>query len=299
MTNDGVRGRGTVVMAGMPKTGKSTFLGALYHVLESGSGQPIELQVLPHARQHLEGLRRRWLRLEREGRTSSASPILNDLNLRVVESGELLSLRWPDLSGEYFDDMVRLRTLNGEMAEILDEATALIVFIHPDTVTQQPRIHEVNRLAEVVEPGTGEQPEKSTSREDQEEVDWDPMMLPGQVLVVELMQLLLDRRRTNPIRRISIVLSAWDVVASVCKSPKTYVETHLPLFHQFLDANACRFDFRLFGVSALGGDPDEDKDTLNAHIDPVDRIHVVDDKGAQTDDGILTPLRWLIEIDDQ
>ena len=147
MKGDPIVNRGTVVMAGMPKTGKSTFLGALYHVLETGGGSAFALDVLPAARQHLEGLRRRWLRVEPEGRTSKASPVLNDLILRTGESGTLLSLRWPDLSGEYFDDMVRKRTLNAEVARILEDATALLVFVHPDTVNQQPRIHEVNRAA--------------------------------------------------------------------------------------------------------------------------------------------------------
>ena len=69
MTADSTNSLPTVVMAGMPQTGKSTFLGALYHVLETGIDQPVTLHVLPKARRHLEGLRERWLRVEKENRS--------------------------------------------------------------------------------------------------------------------------------------------------------------------------------------------------------------------------------------
>ena len=297
MTGERARRNGTVVMAGMPKTGKSTYLGALYHVLETESKESISLDVLPSARQHLEGLRGRWLRVEREGRTSSSSPVLTDLNLRTKEGGPVLSLHWPDLSGEYFDDMVRKRSLNGDVANILKEATAIVIFVHPDTVTQQPRIHAVNRLAEILEGETSAQGNAAArvGQSEPEIVAWDPMMIPGQILVVELMQLLLDNQLARSISGISVVLSAWDLVASNFQSPKEYVEKQLPLLHQFLEANAARFQFELFGVSALGGDPEEDRDRLNAEIDPVDRIQVVCEDGANAEDGILAPIRWLIE----
>ena len=283
-------------MAGMPKTGKSTFLGAFYHVLEVGKAPCFELEVLPSERRHLEGLRGRWLRVEREGRTSSASPVRNELNLQGEDGGRLV-LRWPDLSGEYFDDMVRKRTLNVAVAEILQDATALVVFVHPDTVGQQPRIHEVNRVAAAVEPRVVEETDVQAAVEGLEEtqIEWDPMMVRGQVLIVELMQLLFDNHLPHSISGISLVLSAWDVVPSSVASPKEYVRSHLPLLHQFLEANSDRWELKIFGVSAHGGDPEMDKHTLQVEIDPVDRIRVVCEDGTIAKDGILAPIRWLIE----
>ena len=283
-------------MAGMPKTGKSTFLGAFYHVLEVGRAPSFELEVLPSERRHLEGLRGRWLRVESEGRTSSASPVRNELNLRSREGGRLV-LRWPDLSGEYFDDMVRKRTLNVDVAEILQDATALVVFVHPDTVGQQPRIHEVNRIAAAVESRLAEATDvqEPVERLEKTQVEWDPMMVRGQVLIVELMQLLFDNHLPHSISSISVVLSAWDVVPSSVASPKEYVKTHLPLLHQFLEANCDRWNLKIFGVSAHGGDPETDKHTLQVESNPVDRIRVVCEDGSIAGDGILAPIRWLIE----
>ena len=96
--NVGTNGRrGSVVMAGMPKSGKSTFLGALYHMLESGTAEAITLDILPAARQHLEGLRGRWLRVERERRTPKASPLLSDLEIAYARgrNGSVSALARP------------------------------------------------------------------------------------------------------------------------------------------------------------------------------------------------------------
>ena len=73
------------------------------------------------------------------------------------------------------------------------------------------------------------------------------------------------------------------------------MRAHLPLLHQFVQANGARYRFKTFGVSALGGDPDKDKEVLQAKIEPAQRIQVVDEGGAAAADGILAPLRWLIE----
>ena len=218
--------RGTVVMAGMPKTGKSTFSWCFLSCTRGRQERHISNWKFYRMRDGTSrGLRGRWLRIEREGRTSSTSPVRNELNLRD-EEGRRLVLRWPDLSGEYFDDMVRKRTLNVDVAEILLDATALVVFVHPDTVGQQPRIHEVNRVAAAVEPGLVEEIDAQAPVEGSEEmqVEWDSMKVRGQVLVVELMQLLFDNHLAHAISGISLVLSAWDVVPSTFASPREICE---------------------------------------------------------------------------
>ena len=287
--------RSTVVMAGMPGTGKSTFLGALYHMLECEAVPSIALDVLPAARQHLEGLRGRWLRVEGERRTPKASPVLNDVKLRMRGDGTVLSLRWPDLSGEYFDDMVRKRTLNGEVARLLRGATALVVFLHPDTVTRQPRIRDVDRVTEAVVREPIDHPPQDATADGVTLMDWDPMMIPGQVLVVELIQLLLDNWFGPSPSGVSLVLSAWDVVAGGHTTPRDYLSEQLPLLSQFLEANSDRPHFEIYGVSALGGDPEVERERLLGEIDPGRRIRVVRADGTTAEDGILAPIRWLIE----
>ena len=211
------------------------------------------------------------------------------------EDGTVVYLRWPDLSGEYFDDMVRKRTLDGEVSRLMQEAAALVIFVHPDTVTQQPRIGEVNRVSRAV----GGEPSDETRREATGDgvtlVDWDPMMIPGQVLVVELIQLLLDNWSGRSPSGVSLVLSAWDVVAGTYTAPRDYLREQLPLLSQFLEANVDRSRFEVFGVSALGGDPEEDRQRLQGEIDPGQRIRVVRADGTASEDGILAPIRWLIE----
>ena len=297
MKNDARDNLRTVVMAGMPQTGKSTFLGALYHVLETGGDQPVTLEILPKARQHLEGLRERWLRVEKEGRTPREITSMNELCLQFSDGARSLVLRWPDLSGEYFDDMVRKRLVDGHVASIIQDATAVLIFVHPDTVTLQPRIHEVERLANAVSPGEEDRDEGGQGGEvaGHREKEWDAMMVPGQILVVDLVQLLLASLLGAAIRKISVVVSAWDMVSEHFGSPKAYVGDQLPLLAQFVNANSDIYEFRIFGVSALGGDPETDKAQLQAEIDPVQRIKTVCEDGIDAKDGILSPLLWLIK----
>lgn len=287
---------GTVLMAGLPQTGKSTFLGALYHVLESGTSQGCKLSVLPSAREHLEGLRERWLRVEREPRTPSVGPIWNTLSL-LLEGGREFIVRWPDLSGEYFDVMVRNRTLDKDVADVLDATTGVMLFVHPDTITQQPRIGDVERLVQAIGPLNVEEAERvlAPQRAEAQQVSWDPLMVPGQVLVMELLQLLISRGKTKAFSNVCIIISAWDLVCAAYPSPLTYMERQLPLLNQFLLANVDRYRFGVFGVSALGGDAERDKERLEAEVDPAERIHAVSADGTEVETGILAPLNWLIE----
>lgn len=297
MTADSTNSLPTVVMAGMPQTGKSTFLGALYHVLETGIDQPVTLHVLPKARRHLEGLRERWLRVEKESRTPREITGMNEMSLTSRRDKTTLLLRWPDLSGEYFDDMVRKRLVEGQVASLLTEATALLIFIHPDTVTIQPRIHEVDRVTNAVALGANEKDRESQLSESEkvQVKEWDAMMVPGQVLIVDLVQLILTHWIGPSIRKASVIVSAWDVLAPHVVSPNTYIAGQLPLLDQFLTTNSDWCEFRIYGVSALGGDPDIHKTKLQEESDPIQRIKVVNADGADAEDGILSPLLWLID----
>ena len=290
------RRNATVVMAGLPKTGKTTFLGALYHVLESGDSGLIELQTMPDTRRYVEAVRQRWLRVEPESRTSASSPIMNELNLSINGGCGNLALCWPDLSGEYFLEMVRNRTLNHAVATILRDATALLFFVHPDTVSQSPRIDDLNKisLAFGTDPDDNDAQEEGKENEKVELKAWDPLLVPGEVLTVELLQRILASNFPSKVGKIALVLSAWDTLSPLFESPTAYFERKLPMLHQLIEANSDVHDMKMYGVSALGGDPKEDKEKLLGHISAIERILVVDGTGVPMPNGILSPIQWLL-----
>ena len=286
----------TVIMAGLPKTGKTTFLGALYHVLESGESSDITLSAMPKVRRHLEEVRHRWLQVEPETRTSASSPIMNDFSVSVQGRQETVELRWPDLSGEYFEEMVRKRTLNRDVDAILKDATAVLFFVHPQTLSQSPRIADLNRLASLVPAGQGPAAdEEEQDKENAEPIEWDATMVPGEVLTVELLQRMVAPHFEGRIEKVAVVLSAWDQVRKTFESPNAYFEKQAPLLHQFVEANWDEINTKVYGVSALGGDPVTDKNRLLLELEATKRIQVVDHAGASMLDGIVAPIKWLLE----
>lgn len=115
-------------------------------------------------------------------------------------------------------------------------------------------------------------------------------MAPTQVILVEVLQF---AEQLRPLRRISIVLSAWDQVrkSSVRDTPETWLKRELPLLWQFLQRNPGQLEFRIFGVSAQGGDYDQDFDLLS-EMSPALRPKAFDARGDELDE-LIAPLKWL------
>ena len=89
-------------------------------------------------------------------------------------------------------------------------------------------------------------------------------------------------------------MSAWDLVLSE-ELPIEWLAKELPLLNQFLINAHCRLDFRVYGVSAQGGQLPDDVDRLAAYSNTSDRIQVVLD-GLPSHD-ITAPIRWALNVD--
>ena len=66
----------------------------------------------------------------------------------------------------------------------------------------------------------------------------------------------------------------------------------LPLLEQFLKANNDHIQYKIFGVSAQGGDLIVNKGSLLTKINPTDRIIVKDEKEVSND--LSSPILWLL-----
>ena len=132
-------------------------------------------------------------------------------------------------------------------------------------------------------------------------VPWHPRMAPTQVQVLELLQLL----RVPPLdvgpRRLAVMLSAWDKAREEGLAPVAYLEAKLPLLAQYLRRGADGWTWRVYGLSAQGGeyDPVEDKAERVPEAEELrnldrasTRIQVVGPE-AETHD-LTEPLAWLM-----
>ena len=96
------------------------------------------------------------------------------------------------------------------------------------------------------------------------------------------------------------MLSAWDKVREEGLPPADYLRTKLPLVHQYLHRGADDWNFRIYGLSAQGGDYDKlagnaerepEAEPLRNLDQPSTRIQLVGPVPETHD--LTEPLAWL------
>lgn len=281
----------SVVAMGLPGSGKTTFLAALWHLV-SEKEVPCRLTYVSLQTdniEHLHEIASQWRAAKKQERTAQGGDKLVSMILQA-EGGDPQTVTFPDIAGEAFLQMWGLRECDETVAGWLKEPGVLL-FIHADKVTVPKWVIEEKLLME----------EMGIPAEDEAEevVDWSPDVAPTQVQLVDLLQSMQTEPLDVGARRLAIILSAWDKAAGRGLSPEQYMAKRMPLLDQFLK-HGLRPDWetRIYGVSAQGGDYDDDKTKLPdaerlRDIDvPSQRISVVY-AGAKSND-LTEPLQWLL-----
>jgi len=102
------------LIAGLPSSGKSTYIGALWYNLRNlKSVIDMELidspENLPENIIHLNGLSDNWIRIKKIDRTNSNAADNVQLNLVHKGSNEIIRLNVPDFLGETFQSIIDLQ----------------------------------------------------------------------------------------------------------------------------------------------------------------------------------------------
>lgn len=283
----------TIVVIGLPESGKTTFLAALWHLV---SAREIETRLLFEKlgkgnATYLNGIAARWREAKVQDRTHVSGNQIVAMNLKHSSSGKAVEIVFPDVPGESYRQMWEDRECEHEVADTL-RGRSVLLFIHADTITAPKWVEEeASLLKKLGIPVVEGQP-----------VKWHPRLAPTQVQVVDLLQLLslapLDVGR----RKLGIVLSAWDKARGEGLSPEGYLQAKLPLLNQYLMNNQKRWAYRIYGLSAQGGDYDgvepgsprkEEAAVLRRLDKPSERICLVSEQ-LETHD-LTEPVAWLME----
>jgi energy-coupling factor transporter ATP-binding protein EcfA2 len=276
-----------LLFIGLPGSGKTTFLAALWHVLnDRSSATALKLTKLSGDRTYLNQIAKEWRECSQVPRTNLQTEQIVILHLDGNGFGSF-DLSIPDLAGEAFKQQLTERRMTRHHDAFVQEATGLMLFLHPDV--QKGRQLTLARRLESELPGAHEEDETAASAG--VNTAWLPELLPTQAKLVELLQFILERRQRK--LQVAVVVSAWDLVDHL-GSPNEFVARELPLFQQFLEANEDIFQYSVFGVSAQGGDitVDAQKQTLLGLDDALKRIKVR--QAHQTDNDITKPIAWLL-----
>lgn len=272
----------TYLVAGLPKAGKTTFLAALWQVLESGeiAGSLRLGSIAQHEHIYLNRIRDSWLKCDPLQKTSMADEQTVVVPF-LASDGGTETLVFPDLSGESFQNQWAKRLWTRPFAELVDRCQGCLLFVNPE------HIRGAHSLADA----HAANPEAAIG--DDSATPWDPEVAPTQVVLVDLLQNLVRRVSANGVLRLAIVVSAWDVVIEERSAPDEWVAQHLPLLSQYLTSNTELFQLKVFGISAQGGSLPTDRVRLLQIATPSQRVKVV--SGTDVSADITGPVRWLLE----
>lgn len=284
------------LLLGLPGTGKSTFLAALWYTAEGGSTQ-WELDQLGKNDEHLRMLSTTWLRCDAMGRSSQSGEATVEMRFRDSRSNTTVIASFPDLAGETFEDQWVDRSCPKSYVEAAKRSNQILLFIHPNKLRKGERIEDFLQEAEDPPNGeTGEAPidEKPETRR--------PERDPTQVILVDLLQILSMPPIGHSFLRIAVIVSAWDLVESAQQQsglkildPDSWFTEEAPMLDQFLRSNRDWITYRVFGVSAQGGDYGDQEAVKNLrNIDPRNRVQVI--RGSEKTSDLTAPMSWLGEF---
>lgn len=281
----------SVVIIGLPASGKTTYLAALWHLMTSGEATTmLEFVDLREGTwKHLNSIAARWRRAVVQERTAMAGDRIVSMNLRD-RNGEVLRVSLPDLPGEAYRRMWEERYCTAELAKIV-RCGGLLLFVHADDIrTPMWTVEEMALAKQLGVEGAGGPVEP-----------WAPEISPTQVQLVDLLQMLRVAPLDAGARRLAVMLTAWDRARDDGLGPEEYMGARLPLLHQYLGSGADGWCWRVYGVSAQGGVYDATEEEVGSgeearrlrELDrPAARIQLV---GAGPDTSDLTePLAWVM-----
>lgn len=279
----------SVVAMGLPASGKTTFLAALWHLLTNQKVKVrLSLVTLKAGEAaYLRAIASRWAQAKKQDRTLHSGNKFVTLSLKL-ESGEEFDLRFPDIAGEAFAQVWEARECTAEVAEAL-RAGGVLLFIHVDKIRAPGWIADDAAQSQGMGIARGGAP-----------VPWRPEFSPTQVQLVDMLRCLQARPLDVGPRRLAVILSAWDKVEMDEVSPEQFLKMHLPLLHQYLAHGlSAGWDSRVFGVSAQGADYDDedgapiaDAERMRAIDVPSHRIRVA--VGDATTHDLTEPVYWLM-----
>ena len=283
-------------MVGLPQSGKTTFLAALWHIVQDARvSTSLRLSELRGDRSYLNRIREAWLACRPLERTTIQNEQLVTLCLQNEAVGEV-ELSIPDLSGESFELRLRERRWATAFDVLVNDACGILLFIHPDTIRAGRRVDLAQSLTAQLRSGNPQRADAEVQPTPAAPVvapvSWSHELMPTQVQLVELLQFIVERCGGTEPLRVVVIVSAWDLVESLVASPQEVLLKQLPLLWQFLEANEQTIVHKVVGVSAQGGDLEKDRDRLLERDAPSSRVRVV---GLECDPHDLSaPVSWLL-----
>lgn len=304
-----------ILVAGIPSSGKSTYIAAMRHVLMSDETESIlVMSKMAADERHLNVLQDRWLALKTFERTRENSEAWATFHVRARETDEEVELVIPDLRGELFERPAATGKCLRSVADALDEADGVLLFTNAEKPNDEHLISDYGGVDENVEGGEEPEPhaaappiydEPSDASVDSERdqngeggakrrLRFRPDRMPEEAMIVELLQFANRRPRSRRTRRLAVIVSAWDAVIEGAdgRTPEHWFRQERPMLAQFLRYNADAWEVRFYGASAQGGQLPRDASRLAALENASERAIIIGPDVPRHDP--TAPIAWLM-----
>lgn len=281
----------TLLVIGVPASGKSTYIGALRHLLVANEvPAELELTTLADDEGHLNRLEEEWLSCNIVQRTKSATEGWVKVNVRDRSTNAEAVLIIPDLRGEAFEQPAVIGQCQKDLHDALTLTDGIMLFTNADREGDTLMIDDFGDM--ILDENDGEGGE-DMEKDDECLKPFRPEDIPEEAKIVEFLQVANRRPWPPRPRKIAVIASAWDVINPEANiTPDTWLKANRPMLEQFLSANSELWNMRVYGISAQGGKLPDKKDELEIVRRPSERINVVG-HGASPHD-LTAPLQWLM-----
>jgi hypothetical protein len=293
----------SISIIGLPESGKTTFLAALWELVqERRVAKALTFDSIgENDHSYLQKIVKVWRKATEQARTRLTGLSAVRMNLKDC-NGNLVEVAMPDAPGEDFRAMWENRELGRVLGDSLAQGN-IMLFVNGNRVRAPAWVTE--RAAQ--RKATGRRQVDALAKE------WDPSLAPTQVQLVDLLQLISHSPVGRADRRIVIMISAWDKVEGEKLTPEAFLAVKMPLLAQYIEAGRDGWTSRVYGVSAQGGEYDgndvndepveeggsrkrtkkgRDAERLRDVDIPAKRIRLV--FGGHESIDLTEPLQWLM-----
>lgn len=277
----------SIVLLGGPDSGKTNYIGPLWQALDAEGGalhaaqQPEDINFVLEVTAHIFA--------GEFAPRSEHSDVRRDFEVAVAatKGGPQARIIVPDISGELWRNAVINSEIDSDWMEELERSDGALLFVRVGSDQDVRPLDWVTSRTLLERLGNNEE-----------------LGLPTQVMLCELIRFLelsLARREDGSRPRLSVVVTAWDLVdhEKFQDGPLTYLEHEYPLVAgKLMDLEG--LDVQIFGLSSVGGDLKNDavyrREFLEAGPDVKGWVAVKDQDGWKKDSDITLPIAWAVGL---
>lgn len=226
-------------IAGLPKAGKTTYIAALWDIIQRRS-RDLELQFVtnPDNAIYLNEIWEYWIKMQKIERSKIPVPDDIKINVRRETDGQEMVLNIPDFMGEQFQKIID-HTLPDNIKTWITNSDRMLYLINT--------LEDGNKDDMVGEDDAQDDVDREMERNTALPLGPEKMMDASQNLMV-----LKYIASQTTMEKVAIGISAWDKKMNENLSPAEYLKRRSPVLYNFIKYHFKNILF--FGVSAQGFD---------------------------------------------